>query len=234
MSTVNLASAATGSGAGGANVALVRDPRADVLKTLDQHKATLTAIGVDAADVDKIAQGLLDSERNAYDAALNAWDAEQDRLRAAREAARAQAEQDELDQDDALREKLYRRKVPKAPAVLSAPLPKADLFHIPSASLEKLASHLFTALSLYLPETMDAYRDTVRSSTSTSAVVPVQDEDGSVRWVPHAEALNPKKVVPDRDLTLPQILKARNNLAKVMLQQAVSQVHVNRWTIFFD
>jgi hypothetical protein len=234
MSHVNLASVATGSGASGANVTLVRDPRADILKTLDQHKATLTAIGVDAADIDKIAQGLLDSERNTYNTALNAWDAEQDHLRDACEAARAQAEQDKLNQDDTLWEKLYCRKVPKAPAVLSTPLPSAELFHIPPALLEKLATHLFTALSLYLPETMEAYRDTVWSSTSTSTVFPIQDKDGSVQWVPHAEALNPKKVVPNRNLTLPQILKARNNLAKVMLQQAVSQVHINRWTNFFD
>jgi hypothetical protein len=198
----------------------LRDPSNDALKTLDEHKALLAAIRVDAAQIDQFAQALVATEKKKYDDGLKAWEAEEDRLRNERVAARKKALQEEEDRNDSLRDKLYRCKVPEVPAVLNDPLHMGEIFHVPQASLDKLASHQFTPLrlSLYLPETMDAYRDAARNVTASNAIVPVLEDDGSARWVAQANTLNPKKVIPDRNLSLGQMLKAKNNVLKLLAQ----------------
>jgi di/tripeptidase len=180
----------------------LRDPRNDALKTLDKHKALLAAIqvGVDAAQINQFAQALVAAEKKKYDDDIKAWEAEEDRLRNERVAARKKALQEEEDRNDFLQDKLYCRKVPEVPAVLNNPLPMGEIFHVPQASLDKLALHQFTPLSLYLPETMDAYQDAVRNVTASNAIVPVLEDDGLARWVAQVNTLNPKKVIPDHNL----------------------------------
>jgi hypothetical protein len=208
----------------------IRDPRSDTVKTVTDYETQLTAAGLDAAAIPALAQKLHEADEKRHEDALDAWNAEQDRLRDERAAAREK----QREEDGARRDKLVRRKVPEVPSVLDEALRDEDLFHIPPAFLDKLASHGLVPLSTFLPETMEAYREATRSTTLSNAVTAVTDDDGSVRWVPQAEALVPKKVVPDKDLTLSQILRAKNNMLKVLVQQGVDATHVWRWTVFFD
>jgi hypothetical protein len=171
--------------------ALPRDPRGDLLKTLDEQKKALTEVGVAAGAVDRIAQNLFDAEKKKHEDALDLWKAAEDRLRKEREAAREKQLEEELAKDDALREKALRRKTPEAPRALDTTLSVEEIFHIPPTVLDnlKLVTHAYFPLAHFLYENMNTYRDTARSAAVVNAIVPVyDDDDGTMRWVPQSEA----------------------------------------------
>jgi hypothetical protein len=224
-----------------AAVSSVPDPRLVPVRDVSDFKTAafvriMKAANSTDAEIDRAAAELKAEEDQRRRAAITAWDADEKRRADVRETDRRRAEEEEQARDSELRDKARRRRIVDAPNVLNKAIPLESVLHVPPSSIDKLLNNTgLVPLSTFLPKTMKTYGRAASASSGTDVYMPVRRADGTLGLETGVVALaGSTKLVPDRDLSLGQVLLAKNNMLRLMTRHNMRGDHIERWTAFYD